>query len=73
MRVSIFCARLNAFYNGMSPDNKKPRRRAVLGLPFIGLSALADLQTRVLLVNYVDATLAAYHSAILVPDFRRFQ
>ena len=73
MRVSIFCARLNAFRIMIDAGNKKPRRRAVLDLPFMGPSALADLETRVLLVNYVDATLAAHHAAILVADFRGFQ
>ena len=57
----------------IGPGNKKPRRRAVRELPSIDLSALADLQTRVLLVNYVNATLAAHHAAILVADFRGFQ
>ena len=73
MRVSIFCARLNAFCIMIDPGNKKPRRRAVLDLPFMDLSALAYLETRVLFVNYVDATLAAHHAAILVADFRGFQ
>ena len=58
---------------GIGPGREKPRRSAVRSLPFLGNSALADLEPRVFLVDHVDTTLTAHNAAVLITDFRGFQ
>ena len=64
---------MNAIVIGMILGDEKPRRSAVLNHPSLGNSPLADLEPRILLVDDVDTTLAAYDATVLVSNFRRFK
>ena len=57
-----------------APPLRQRYKTALMAFPWPDKNlALSHLETRILLVNDVYAALASHHTAIFIPDFRRFQ